>query len=235
LWTYINYLYWWQNIINTNIKHSNVFWFEINFNLSKLILCFTLWCTLSLAKIAKIVKNAFSPCNLNFLYRVNCWMFSWKPIRVNVHNNLNLPWMYIEINSCTCFGWIKLRNAKFGICTIVFNHLPSMVYNMNSSLVTVKPWRKLIFELFISSNKHYKFMWKTIGTNFSSKQGIEDTCCGLECYEDSHVIFIKTAFEFRFYAKFFHPHIQVLLQKVLMHFYMWWFDFQHDCGQSCLI
>jgi len=95
LWTYTNYLYWWQDTINTNIKHSNVFWFELNFNLSKSILCFTLWCTSSLAKIAKIVKNESSPFKLDFPYRVNCWMFFWKPIRVDVHNNWNLPWMYI--------------------------------------------------------------------------------------------------------------------------------------------
>lgn len=135
MWTYTNYLYWWQNTINTNIKHSIFFWFEINFNLLKSILCFTLRCTSTLTKIAKIVKSESSPCKLDFPYRVNCWMFSWKPIRVDVHNNWNLPWMYIEINSYTCFGWIKLRNAKFGICTIVFNHLLSMVNNTNSSLL----------------------------------------------------------------------------------------------------
>ncbi len=148
MWTYTNYLYWLQNTINTNIKHSIIFWFEINFNLSKSILCFTLWCTSSLVKIAKIVKNESSPCKLNFPHRVNCWMFSWKSIRVDVHNNWNLPRMYIEIISCTCFRCIKLRNAKFGICTIAFNHLPSMVDNTNSSLVTIKTWRKFDFWTF---------------------------------------------------------------------------------------
>jgi hypothetical protein len=89
-----------------------------------------------------------SPCKQTFTCEINCWMFSGIPTRADVGNNYNLPQMWIGMNTWTCLGQIKFRNANFVICSIASTHLPSMVNNMGSSLVAMEAQRKLDFLTF---------------------------------------------------------------------------------------
>jgi len=82
-----------------------------------------------------------SPFKLVSAYGMNCWMFFWKPIKVDVGDNQNLPWMQLKMKSWICFGQGKSKNSNFVMCAITSSHLPSIVNNIGSSLVVIKPWR----------------------------------------------------------------------------------------------
>ncbi len=66
-----------------------------------------------------------------------------KTNNADVGDNWNSPQTQIETRSWTCFGQTKIKNSNSIICTIVSNRFPSMVNNINPSLVAMEPWRKL--------------------------------------------------------------------------------------------
>ncbi len=95
-----------------------------------------------------IIRNNCQRSNESFAFQINFHLWDklldafLKPTSVDVVDKWNLPWMRIEMKSWTCFGQGKSKNSDSVICTIVSNHLPSIVNNTNSSLVVMKPRTK---------------------------------------------------------------------------------------------